>query len=469
MDNSCDTLIRNAIVVDPYRGLVDTNITIEDGKIKSLTKSVQNIHASNIINANKKYVLPGLIDPHVHYGVFTPIEKAAITESRSGAIGGVTTVIRMLRLYDSYSNINKHIKASIGTHYIDYSIHASILRSEQVNEIEYLMNNGINSFKLYMNLGEGTNLNSILMDTDPGATLTRSEVVNVTDGFILSLLKETSNRNCVLLVHAEDPLMCAREIRKGKIKSLTGLKAWSSCRPPSSEAKSIRKISSLTREFGTKLYFVHIGSTAALEAITAARQKGYTNLYIETCPHYLTHTVDFEDSIAKVVPPIRSKSDVQSTWSSLQSGIINTIGTDHVANMLSTKKGDNDIWSASSGFPGIATMLPVLLSKGVNEGRINLNKVVELTSYNTARIFGMYPRKGNISKGFDADLTIINLDLEQKVTPELLQSNSDYTIYDGWKMRGWPILTMVRGIVVMQNGQVNAETLGCGEFIRRPV
>lgn len=201
----------------------------------------------------------------------------------------------------------------------------------------------------------------------------------------------------------------------------------------------------------------------------AEREKGYSNFYIETCPHYLTHTVDFDDSTAKVVPPIRSKSDVQSTWSSLQSGIINTIGTDHVANTLSTKKGDKDIWSASSGFPGIATMLPVLLSKGVNEGRINLTKVVELTSYNTARIFGMYPRKGNILKGFDADLTIVDLNLEQKVTPELLQSNSDYTIYDGWKMRGWPILTMVRGKVVMENGQVNAETLGFGEFIRRPV
>ena len=171
--------------------------------------------------------------------------------------------MRMLRLYDSYSNIHKHLRASIGSHYTDYSIHASILRSSQVNEIEYLMNIGINSFKLYMNLGGGTNLNNILMDTDPGDSLPRTEVVNVTDRFILSLLKETSNHNCVLLVHAEDPLICAREIEKGKIKGLMGLKAWSNCRPPSSEAKSIRKICSLAREFGTRLYFVHIGSTGS--------------------------------------------------------------------------------------------------------------------------------------------------------------------------------------------------------------
>ena len=126
MSNSCDTLITNALVVVPEAGVVDTNITIENGKIKNLTRSVENIQASNTINANKKYVLPGIIDPHVHYGVFTPIERAALTESRSGVIGGVTTIIRMLRLYDSYSNIKKHLKASIGSHYTDYSIHASI-------------------------------------------------------------------------------------------------------------------------------------------------------------------------------------------------------------------------------------------------------------------------------------------------------------------------------------------------------
>jgi dihydropyrimidinase len=133
------------------------------------------------------------------------------------------------------------------------------------------------------------------------------------------------------------------------------------------------------------------------------------------------------------------------------------------------KMGKGDIWSALSGFPGIATMLPVLLSKGVNEDRIGIDRVAEVTSYNTARIFGMYPKKGTIQPGSDADLTIVDLDLQKTVRPELLQSYSDYTIYDGWKLCGWPIVTIVRGNVVMEDGEVANEARGHGEFIPRPV
>ena len=192
--------------------------------------------------------------------------------------------------------------------------------------------------------------------------------------------------------------------------------------------------------------------------------RGQCNLYIETCPHYLTHTTDFNDIRGKVVPPLRSKSDVH-IWSALENGVIDTVGRDHVANRLSMKLGDGDIWSALAGFPGLATMLPVLLSNGVNEGRISIERLSEVTSYNTARIFNLYPRKGTIGKGSDADLSIIDLDLEQKVTPELLQSYSDYSIYDGMKMRGWPVMTMVRGNVIMEDGLVNDDALGYGEFV----
>jgi dihydropyrimidinase len=250
---------------------------------------------------------------------------------------------------------------------------------------------------------------------------------------------------------------------------MAGLKAWSECRPPSSEAESVVKVSELGRKFGANLYFVHIGSTAALDAILAQREKGRSNYYIDTCPHYLTHTADFGSVMGKVVPPLRSKSDLQSIWSALRNGLVDTIGTDHVANRLEIKRGGGDVWSALAGFPGIATMLPVLLSHGVNQDRINIETVAELTSYNAARIFGMYPKKGTIQPGSDADLTIVDLDLEQKVTPELLQSYADYTIYDGHRLKGWPVMTIVRGRIVMEGGQVDTEALGHGEFVPRPL
>src|SRR4026207_61009 len=153
MQNSCDILITNASAVIPKIGIVETSIMIEDGRIKALTNSAQNVSASRKIDARGRYVLPGAIDPHVHYGVYTPIDEAARTESRSAAVGGVTTMIRMLRLYDRYPTVTSQLQASRENHVIDYSIHASILRPEQIKDVPYLKELGINSLKIYMNLG----------------------------------------------------------------------------------------------------------------------------------------------------------------------------------------------------------------------------------------------------------------------------------------------------------------------------
>ena len=246
------------------------------------------------------------------------------------------------------------------------------------------------------------------------------------------------------------------------------LELWSRCRPVHSEVKSIQKIAELGRKYNANIYFVHIGSSAAIDAIIQEKEKGRCNLYIETCPHYLTHTHDFNNLKGKVVPPLRSKHDMQSVWYALRNGIIDTIGTDHVANRLSLKLDPNgNLLESLSGFPGIATMLPVLLSEGVNKDRINLQRVTEVTSYNTSRIFGLYPQKGTIQIGSDADLVIVDLDLKKKVTPELLQSYSDYTIYDGWELCGWPIATILRGKIVMENYIVDENNYGYGKFIQR--
>jgi dihydropyrimidinase len=461
----------NASVVIPKVGIMDdTNIMIEDGKIKSLAKSANTISATKKVDARGKYVLPGAIDPHVHYGVYTPINDSARTESRSAAVGGVTTMIRMLRLFDPYgrNKITEQLQASKDNHYIDYSIHASILRPDQVNDIPYLREVGITSLKIYMNLGG--ELNRIHMDLAPGTSGARDGLVDMTDELMSSIVTHGARIHSTILVHAENPEICSQHMRTAKLEGMSRLEAWSYCRPPYSEAQSIAKISDLGRRSGSaNLYFVHIGSTAAIDAILAQREMGRTNCYIETCPHYLTHTTEFGDLIGKVTPPIRSKSDVQSVWSALRNGLVDTVGTDHVANRLEMKMGKGDIWSALSGFPGVATMLPVLLSKGVNENRIGIERVAEVTSYNTARIFDMYPRKGTIQPGSDADLTLIDLDLEKTVTPDLLQSYSDYTIYDGWKLRGWPIMTIVRGNIIMEYGEVANEALGHGEFVPRPV
>ncbi|HET6640765.1 MAG TPA: amidohydrolase family protein [Nitrososphaeraceae archaeon] len=472
MENDCDLLIYGALgVVIPRVGTLQLDILIEDGKIKDLRKDSTNVVASNRIDASGRYVIPGVIDPHSHYGVFTPIEIAARTESRSAAIGGITSIIRMLRLNGSYKKLSDQFRMSALNHHIDYSIHASILTDEQVKDIPFLIHNmNMSSFKVYMNLGIG--YNRILMDLDPGNSELNECEVNMNVDLIENILKSCSQENSTIIIHAEDPAICAENTSKQKVFDKSNpkesiLQRWSDSRPSISEAVSISRIANLGRRYKSRLYFAHIGSTIALDAIISEKERGNLVTYVETCPHYLTHSTDFSSVKGKVVPPLRSKSDQQSMWYGLRNGIIDTVGTDHVANTLSLKEGKGDLWTALSGFPGMGTMLPVLLSEGVNRDRLTLERLVEVTSYSTARIFDMYPSKGTIMSGSDADLTIIDLEMQKTVTPDLLLSSSDYTIYDGWKLTGWPVMTIVRGRIVMSEGSVDEKTLGHGKLIPR--
>jgi dihydropyrimidinase len=466
LENTCELLVTNGRVVIPYKGVFETNLLIEEGKIKSIRKSTNNVQADHKVDAKGNYVLPGLIDPHVHYGVFTPIEKASRTESRAAAIGGVTTMMRMIRINGSYKQISKHIDASKNNHLVDYAIHASILNQSQIKEMDFLSTLGVNSFKIYMNLG--SSLNQILADIDPGTSDLVDTEVNMNERLIRNIAKKSAQLNSTLLVHAEDYLDCAEKLKTFKARKMKPrnlLKAWSNLRPPSTEVKSIIKMINFGSLYNSNLYFVHIGSSEALYTIIQRKRTYEGKIWVETCPHYLTHSIDYNDAKGKVVPPLRTKNDVRSIWDALEKGHVDTIGTDHVANNILLKNIDADLWDVRAGFPGIGTMLPVMLSEGVNRGRIDIIRLSELCSYNTARIFGLFPKKGNIAINSDADLTIIDIDKELRVTPDLLQSFSDYSIYDGWKLRGWPIMTIVRGRIVMENGEIDEKMIGQGKFV----
>jgi dihydropyrimidinase len=468
LNNTCDILIKNGNAIIPFNGIVKTNILIENGKVKALRKTIGNVSTGRVINAENKYILPGIIDPHVHYGVYTPIDNAAITESTSAVTGGVTTIMRMIRLGGSYRRIVNHLNVSKDTHITDYAVHASILYPSQLKDMSFLKSIGINSFKIYMNLG--SDLKKILADSDPGNNSLKEIEVNMTDRLLTEIIKNGSALNSIILVHAEDHAECStniKEMRKmNEHVDSDLLKLWSSLRPESAEISSIKKIVNVALNYEPNLYFVHIGSSEALYEIYR-NKKLYRNLkiWIETCPHYLTHSTDYDNIKGKVVPPLRSKGNLVKLWDAIKSGIIDTIGTDHVANDLERKKANGNFWNAPSGFSGLATMLPVMLSEGVNKKRVDLIRISEICSANASRIFGLFPRKGTIMEGSDADLTIVDLEKEQTVSPDILNSHSDYTIYDGWKLRGWPVMTIVRGKTVMEDGKVDQSYIGHGNFI----
>jgi len=457
-----DTVITGSHIATPA-GIIDKNLVLDEGKIVMLTNEIP--ACDNKINADGLVSIPGIIDPHVHYGVYSPIEKAAKSESHAAAIGGVTTMMRMLRLGDSYKkSLLPQLHASSNSHYIDYAIHASIFTLNQVDEMQFCVDNGVTSFKLYMNLGG--EVGHVYMDMQPEKNLLQEEHVEVNSEIVQKVVEKASSIGCPVLVHAEDFEQCGCGIRKSKEENLDGLTVWSKSRPYESESKSIKTISKFARDSNCVLYFAHIGSRRALEQIDEERKNG-TKIFVETCPHYLTLSHEKQEGyLAKVMPPIRSKDDVSSVWNAISQNKIDTVGTDHVANQLKLKLGGNTVWDALAGFPGIGTLLPLLLSEGVNKNRISISQLANLTSTNTAKIFGMYPVKGSLEPSSDADITLIDLKKEQKVTSDLFGGFSDYLVYEDWKLKGWPVKTIIRGEVVSEDFQVIGKQ-GFGKLVPR--
>jgi len=336
----------------------------------------------------------------------------------------------------------------------------------QVDEMQFCVDNGVTSFKLYMNLGG--EVGHVYMDMQPEKNLLQEEHVEVNSEIVQKVVEKASSLGCPVLVHAEDFEQCGCGIRKSKEKNLDGLAVWSQSRPYESESKSIKTISKFARDSNCVLYFAHIGSRRALEQIDEERKNG-TKIFVETCPHYLTLSHEKQEGyLAKVMPPIRSEDDVSSVWNAISQNKIDTVGTDHVANQLKLKLGGNTVWDALAGFPGIGTLLPLLLSEGVNKNRISISQLANLTSVNTAKIFGMYPVKGSFEPSSDADITLIDLKKEQKVTSDLFGGFSDYLVYEGWKLKGWPVKTIIRGEIVSEDFQVIGKQ-GFGKLAPRTV
>lgn len=457
-----DAIILNSHVVLPG-GIVEKNILIDDGKIAGLTTDTP--QCDNRIDAGGLVALPGVIDPHIHYGVYSPIGEAAVTESKVAAVGGITTMMRMLRMGGSYrTGLDLHLSESARSHIVDYTVHASILHESQIDEMEFCAKKGITSFKLYMNLGD--EVGHVYMDMVPGKNALVEDRVETNSRMVEAVIKKAASLGCPVLIHAEDYQMCSCGIKEARARNKNGLGAWSESRPTESEVKSITTASEIARRANCTLYFVHIGSQAAMDAIVQERKKG-TKIFVETCPHYLTLSYESQEGyLAKVMPPIRSKNDTERIWRGVREGAIDTIGTDHVANQLRLKIGGDTVWDALAGFPGMGTMLPILLSEGVNRGRISLPQLATLTALNAAKIFGLYPKKGAIQKGSDADIVLVDLKEEKKVTAELLNGFSDYTVYEGWQLKGWPRKTIVRGTVVAEDSKVTAKP-GFGRFVAR--
>nr|WP_246602326.1 dihydroorotase family protein [Falsiroseomonas tokyonensis] len=247
-------------------------------------------------------------------------------------------------------------------------------------------------------------------------------------------------------------------------KGTGGLASWNASRPPFVEADAVQRAGLVTRHAGAPLYVVHTSSAAALDAARQQRALG-RRVFIETCPHYLTHDIGWEGGVTgKINPPLREAADRAALWAGLADGSIDTVATDHVHRDLAGKAGG--IWKASPGCPGLETLLPVLLTEGHARRGLPLARIAELVSSNPARIMGL-GRKGAIAPGMDADFAIIDPAARWTVTRQHLHSAAGYSIYEGWEMQGRVVHSLVRGRAVLRDGTLVAGAEGTGRYVRR--
>jgi dihydropyrimidinase len=450
-----DLLIRNAYLILPEIGPIFTNILVTNGKVSGLRTKINEIEAKEEINVKGQLVLPGLIDPHIHLGMFQPLEARIKAESAFGISGGVTTFIRYFRRPESYLELlDEQINMFGKLVYQDYGFHLTLITPQQVKEIpEYINQYGIRSFKVYMNL-RGKNGHAFSLDLRRGGNFSDKYNFDFNLGYLYNIFKTLSllSKKVRLCVHAEDGEVVNQQIDEVRQLGVDGLFGWNYACPPLAEALAINQVHELAKKFRVPVYFPHIGSREAINALADISFRGI-DFVAETCIHYLV--LDTSSSVgvlAKVMPPIRTTNDQIAVWDAVENGLIKTIGSDHVA-MTLEEKNPGDIWTTRSAFGGNGLILPVLLSEGVKKKRITLQQLSKITSYYAAIAFGLYPQKGTLLPGSDADFIVVDQDHEWTIKSDGLLSASDFCVYENMKVQGLVKKVYIRGNLVFSDGQ----------------
>ena len=282
------------------------------------------------------------------------------------------------------------------------------------------------------------------------------------DGTLYYGLEQIGKAGALALFHAENNQITRILTDRLTAMGRKDLAAWEERSPDWCEAIDIVKFATLAKITGTRIYIVHISSKLGLQEVIRQRGEGM-EIIGETCPQYLTVTKwdePFPGGLAKVNTPIRDRMDNEALWEGLKNGTIQCFGSDHVPSRKADVYVSDNIWECMAGFPGIETQLPIMLSEGVNKGRISIERLVEVMCTNNAKVFNLYPKKGIIAPGSDADLVIVDMKKKETLKIEDLHSWSDFSIFEGREITGWPVMTMLRGNVIYKDGEFIGKPMG---------
>jgi dihydropyrimidinase/allantoinase len=470
--------VLNGTAIIPYVGSVRCDIGVRDGKIAALAESIDPASAEEVLDAEGRIVLPGAVDSHFHLGIYRSLAEDTLSETASALIGGVTTVVSYFRTGRHYLNKSgpyreifpEVLDLTEGHAHTDYGYHIAIMTSEQLDEVDRLVGEqGVGSFKYYM-FYKGLNLTA---DSTRASEYTMADEYDLGHLYLLmrqvaaAARKYGAHGRVSLSLHCEHAELIRVFIDEVKRLGLEDLEGYHRSRPPLTERLSMAEAVLLGDETQCPLNLLHLSSREAVTAAAEAK-RAYPHLDIrmETTLHHLALTYETAGGLrGKVNPPIRTEDDREALWEAVLRGEIDTVVSDHAC-CFEEQKGQ-DLWKALPGFGGTALLYPYLLSEGYHHRGLSLGRIAELVSANPARAFGLYPKKGTIAVGSDADLTLVDLEREATVTPEALGSAQDFTPFEGAQLRGWPTHTVLRGRVVMRDGEVLGSP--SGQYVPRPV
>jgi dihydropyrimidinase len=452
------TLIKNGRIVtavDDYHA----DILIDGGIIVTIGKSIE-AEADKVIDARGRLVIPGGIDPHTHMELpfgGTAASDTFETGTIAAAHGGTTTIIDFAVQYKGQSLKQAvdawHAKAD-GKTSIDYGFHliCTDLPDERLPEMKSMIDEGVSSFKLFM--------------AYPGVFL-------VDDATIFKAMGMAGENGGLICMHAENGVVIDAIVKKALADGKTAPKYHALTRPTKAEAEGVHRAIALAEMAGSSVYIVHLSCDDSLQEVTRARDMGI-NAYAETCPQYLflDYSVyeqpGFEGAKYVMTPPIREKWNQEKLWRGLKFNDLQVVATDHCPFCMKEQKelGKNDFSKIPNGGPGVEERMSLIYNGGVAEGRISLNRFVEITSTAAAKIFGLFPRKGTIAVGSDADIVIFDPNEERTISAKTHHMNVDYSCYEGFRVKGVTKTVLSRGELVIEEGKYVGKP-GMGQFLKR--
>lgn len=451
-----DLVIRGGTLISDSGIPLEADLAITGEKIAAIGP---NLAGKRTIAADNLLVLPGAVDPHVHLEMPVGATRSSddwASGSVAAAFGGTTTLIDFVeaqpgeRLAHAFTARRTAAQSQAA---IDFGLHMTLTNDalETLEEIAPLCKSGCISFKTYL--------------TYAGFRLSDSALLHV-----LAAVKAAGG---ITMVHAENDAIidyinacfCQQRHTQPKYHALS--------RPTIAEGEAIQRALALAQVTGATVYIVHTSTALGAEAIRAAQERG-VNAYGETCPQYLLLTAeelsrpDFEGAKYVCSPPLRTREDNAALWQALATGGLQTVGTDHCPFNFETQKtlGRSSYEQIPAGLPGIESRLALLYTYGVTRGKLSLERWVEVCCANPARIFGLYPRKGTLTPGADADIVLFDPNRRLTITHTMLHEQVDYTPYEGFELQGYPIATMLRGKVIVENGLFTGRQ-GGGQYLIR--